>query len=210
MRPSNNLEQKTPSGIYWRVQLVCMKVQAHNFHNSEPDAFDESRFIMTFLTILGVTEILCSFKWVVEGKAGKEIHESSRLEFLEKFLANNSALSDTEDNTFGPLNRGCNSRFTFVEIATSNLPKLQAAKFPGSDKLFCFISICKFGSFKNPFATITSLSELYFRFRRLFCWYKQIKMIFVNKQHKQLKTMEWGLTWYLRWGINTSIPTWTH
>ena len=30
----------------------------------------------------------------------------------------------------------------------------------------CFISICKFGSFKNPFATITSLSELFFRSRR--------------------------------------------
>ena len=21
---------------------------------------------------------------------------------------------------------------------------------------------------------------------------------------------EWGLTWYLGWGKNTSIPTWTH
>ena len=21
---------------------------------------------------------------------------------------------------------------------------------------------------------------------------------------------EWGLTWYLRWGIYASIPTWTH
>ena len=21
---------------------------------------------------------------------------------------------------------------------------------------------------------------------------------------------EWGLAWYLRWGIYTSIPTWTH
>ena len=21
---------------------------------------------------------------------------------------------------------------------------------------------------------------------------------------------EWGFTWYLRWGIYTSIPTWTH
>ena len=39
---------------------------------SGPDAFDESRFVMTFLTILGVTEILCSFKLVLEGKAGKE------------------------------------------------------------------------------------------------------------------------------------------
>ena len=29
---------------------------------------------------------------------------------------------------------------------------------------FCFISICKFGSFKDLFAAITSLSEHYFRF----------------------------------------------
>ena len=61
---------------------------------------------MTFLTILGVTEILCSFKLVLEGKTGKEIPESSRLEFLEKFSANNFALSDAEGNTSGPLNRG--------------------------------------------------------------------------------------------------------
>ena len=56
---------------------------------SGPDAFDESRLVMTFLTISGVMEILCSFKLVLEGKAGKEIREASRLEFLEKFLANN-------------------------------------------------------------------------------------------------------------------------
>ena len=73
---------------------------------SGPVAFDESRFFMTFLTILGVMEILCSFRLVLEGKAGKEIPESSRLEFMEKFLANNLASSDAEDNTSGPLNRG--------------------------------------------------------------------------------------------------------
>ena len=37
---------------------------------------------------------------------GKEIPESSRLEFIEKFSANNFALSDAEDNTSGPSNRG--------------------------------------------------------------------------------------------------------
>ena len=74
---------------------------------SGPDTFDESRFVMTFSTILGVTEIFCSFRLVLEGKTGKkEIPQSSRLEFLEKFLANNIALSDAEDTTSGPLNRG--------------------------------------------------------------------------------------------------------
>ena len=73
---------------------------------SGPDAFDKSRFVMTFLTILGVMEILCRFRLVLEEKTGKETPESSRLEFLEKFLANNFALSDVEDNTSSPLNRG--------------------------------------------------------------------------------------------------------
>ena len=73
---------------------------------SGPDACDKSRFIMTFLTILGVTEILCSFGLVIEAKTGKEIPVSPRLEFLDKFSANNLALSDAEDSTSGSLNRG--------------------------------------------------------------------------------------------------------
>ena len=61
---------------------------------------------MTFLTILGVSEILCSFRLVLEGKTSTEILDSSRLEFLEKFFAKNFALSDAEGNTSRPLNRG--------------------------------------------------------------------------------------------------------
>ena len=61
---------------------------------------------MTFLTILEVTEILCSFKLVLEGKTSKEIPESSRLEFLEKFSANNFTLSNAEDNISRPMNKG--------------------------------------------------------------------------------------------------------
>ena len=61
---------------------------------------------MTFLTILGVTEKLCSFRLVLEVKTGKEIPKSSRLEFLEKFLANDFALSEAEGNTSGLLNKG--------------------------------------------------------------------------------------------------------
>ena len=38
---------------------------------SGPDVFDESGFAMTFLTILGVAEILCSFRLVLKGITGK-------------------------------------------------------------------------------------------------------------------------------------------
>ena len=61
---------------------------------------------MTFLTILEVTEILCSFKLVLEEKRGKEMPESWRLEFLEMLSANNFTLSGAEDNTSRPLNIG--------------------------------------------------------------------------------------------------------
>ena len=77
---------------------------------------------MTFLTILGVMEILCSFRLVLEGKTGQEILESSRLEFLEMFLANNFALSDAEDNTSGPLNGGCIADLPLLRTLLAIIP----------------------------------------------------------------------------------------
>ena len=144
---------------------------------------------MTFLTILGVIESLCSFRLVLEGKTGKMIPNSSRLEFLENLLDNNVALSDAEDNTSGPLTRGDIADLSLLRtLLISNSPKVLRARFLGSDGLFCFSSICKFDSFKNPFATITSLSELYFRFRRFILLVRTKKVLW--QQHKQVKTME--------------------
>ena len=40
---------------------------------SGPDTLDKSRFIMTFLTILEVTDILFRFRLLLEGKTGKEM-----------------------------------------------------------------------------------------------------------------------------------------
>ena len=103
MRPSNNLENQISLDTYGRVQLERMKVQVHC--SSEPpsglDAFDESSLVTAFLTNLGVTEILYSFRLNLEGKTRKEISESSRLEFLQKLLANRFALSYAKDNTSG-------------------------------------------------------------------------------------------------------------
>ena len=68
---------------------------------SGPDAIDESGFVMTFLTILGVMEILCSFRLVLNRKQVRRYHSHIKIRFLEKFLANNFALSDAEGNTSG-------------------------------------------------------------------------------------------------------------
>ena len=67
---------------------------------SGQDAFDESRYIKTFLTILGIAEILHSFRVVLE-----ETPESSRLEFLEK-LSENKCFIRCRRQQLRLLNRG--------------------------------------------------------------------------------------------------------
>ena len=91
------------ASMYGRSGLIF---QNPHWNTIGQDAFDESRLVMTFLTFLRVTHVLCNFRLVLEGKAGEEIPESSRLKFLEKFLANHCALSDAGDDTSKPLNRG--------------------------------------------------------------------------------------------------------
>ena len=49
---------------------------------SGPDVFDISSLVMILLTNVGVIEILCSFRLVLERKSSKEIPESSRFEFF--------------------------------------------------------------------------------------------------------------------------------
>ena len=136
-------------------------------------------------------EILCSFRLVLEGKTCKEIPESSRFEFLEKFLGNHFALSDAEDNTSGPLNRGGIADLPLLRTLLAIRQKSREPSF--WEVMDCyFSSICKFGSFRNPFAMITSLSELYFRFRRFILLVQTKKSDFYGlwQQHKLLKTME--------------------
>ena len=147
---------------------------------------------MTFLTILGVTEILCSFKLVLEGKTGKEIPKSSRLEFSENYSANNFDLSDAEDNTSGPLNRGGIADLPFLRTLLAIRQKSRDPSFwEVMNGIFYFINICKFSSFKNPFATITSLSEIYFKSRRfILAVQKKSDFYMLWQQHEQLKTME--------------------
>ena len=100
MKPSNNLEKQDSFRHLLKSSARMYESSGSQFFRtttgiqSRPDSFDKSRFVMTFLTTLGLMEILYSFRLVLEGKTGKEIPESSKLELLEKFSANNFVLSD--------------------------------------------------------------------------------------------------------------------
>ena len=64
-----------------------------------------------------------------------EVPDPSRLEFLERLLANNVVLSDAEDNTSGPLNRV----ITTVLISSRTLlSQILGAKFLESDGAFFY------------------------------------------------------------------------
>ena len=115
---------------------------------------------MGILTILGVMRVLCSLRVVLEGK---EIPESLRLELFDKFLVNNFVLSDAEDNTSGPLNRGVRADLPLLKTLLAIRHKSPESQVSGKGYTLLFYS--KFGSSKNLFAMITSLPELYFRFR---------------------------------------------
>ena len=110
-----------------------MKIQAHSSlertleHNQDQTPLMNQGSLSFFLTILGVIEILCSFTLALEGKTGKEILESSRLDFLEKFLENNVAFSDTKDNTTRPLNRAGIADLTLLRTL---LPIRQKSREP--------------------------------------------------------------------------------
>ena len=63
---SKNLENKTPSDIFRRVQLECIeRSRSHFFRTtsgieSRPDALDKSRLVVTFLTSLEVEHFIMS------------------------------------------------------------------------------------------------------------------------------------------------------
>ena len=75
MKPSNNLENKTLSETYWRVQLVCMNVETHSSLES--------------------LSIRTKGLWWI-----KVCYDNFTI------LVYNFGLSDTKDNTSGPINRG--------------------------------------------------------------------------------------------------------
>ena len=142
---------------------------------SGPDAFDESRFVMTFLTILGVMEILCSFRLVLEGKTGKEIPESSRSEFLEKFLANNFALSNAEDNTPGPLNRGVIADLPLLRTLLAIRQKSREPSFWKVMDSFVLVAYATLAASRTLLQRVLACLNFTLDSEDLFCWYKRKK-----------------------------------
>ena len=181
MRPSNNLENKTLSRQLLESLASMYESSGSQFFRtntgiqSGPDAFEESRFIMTFLTILGVMDILCSFRLVLEGKTGKEIPESSRFEFLEKFLENHFALSDAEDNTSGPLNGGGIADLPLLRTLLAIRQKSREPSFWEVMDSFVLVAHASLVASRTLLQLLLAYLNFALDSEDLFCWCKRKK-----------------------------------
>ena len=128
---------------------------------------------MTFLTSLGVTEILCSFRLVIEGNIGKKIPESSRLEFLENFSGNNFALSDAEDNTSRPLNRGGIADSSLLRTLLAIHPKSYMQRFWGVMDSLVLLAYANLAASRTLLQKLLACLNFTLDLEDLFCWYKQ-------------------------------------
>ena len=151
---------------------------------------------MVFLIILGFTEILCSFRLVQQRKTSKEIPESSRLEFLEKFLRNNFALSDAEGNTFEPLNRG---GIAGLPLLWALLAICQKSQEPSSCEVmdsFVLLAYASLEASRTLLHQLLACLNFTLDLGDLGCWYKWKSDFFeLWQQHKQLKSMERSGAW---------------
>ena len=162
---------------------------------------------MTFLTILGVTEI-CSFKLVLEGKTGKEIPESSRLEFLEKFWANNFTLSDAEGNTSGSLNTGSAADFTLLRTLLPICQKSRESRF--WKVMDSFVLLASLATSRTLSEKLLACLNFTLESKNLSFWYKQKEMISMSydSNTSSWKPCKWvRLDLIFSIGIYTSIPT---
>ena len=68
-------------------------------------SFDESGFVITFLTIFGVKKVLCSFRVFLEGNTSTDTRVI-KFSGVREVFSQQFALSDAEDKILGLLNKG--------------------------------------------------------------------------------------------------------
>ena len=122
---------------------------------------------------MGVTEILWSFRLVLEGKTSKEIPESSRLEFLEKFSADNFPLSDEEDNISGSLNRGGIADLPLLKTRLAIYQKLQEPSFWEMMDSFVLLADASLAPSRTLLQQLLACLNFTLESEDLSFWYKQ-------------------------------------
>ena len=129
---------------------------------------------MTFLTILGVIEILCSFRLDLEGKTAKEITVIT-IRVPRKFLVINFDLSDAEDNTSGPLNRGGIADLPLLRTLLAICQKSHKPSFREVMDYFVLVAYANLAASRTLLQQLLACLNFTVDSEDLFCWYKPKK-----------------------------------
>ena len=152
------------------------------------------------------------FQIILEKKTGTEIPESSRLEFKEKFPANNFALSDAEDITSGPLNRGDIADLPLLRTLLA-IHKSREPSFWKVMDSFVLLAYASLAGSRTLLQQLLACLNFTLESKNVSLWCKQNNWFLWTMAAAQAAENhgdEWVLIWYFLWGIYTSIPTWTH
>ena len=137
----------------------------------------------------------------------------SRLELLEKFLANNFALSYVEGNTSGSLNsRGIADLLFLRTLLAIHQKSLEPSFWEVMDS-FVLLGYGSLAASRTLLLRLLACLNFTLESKDLSLLYKQKKWflwIMAAAQTAENQEHEWGLTWYFLWVIYTLIPTWTH
>ena len=157
---------------------------------------------------MGVTEILCSFRLVLEGETC-EGTDSSRLEFLEMFLGKYFVLSGAEDNNSELLNREGIADLPLLRTLLAICQRSQGPSFWEVMDSFVFLAYASLAAPRTLLQWLLAYVNVII-YSDLFCWYKPKKWFLWTMTAAQATENHgdgWGLSWYLQGGIYTSIAT---
>ena len=108
-------------------------------------------------------------------ETGKEILELSRLEFLKKFSAKKFALSDAEDNTSGPLNRGGIADLPLLRTILTIRQKSREPSFWELMESFVLLAYASLAASRTLLQRLLTCLNFTLDSEDLFYWYKQKK-----------------------------------
>ena len=122
--------------------------------------------------------------------------ETSRLEFLEKLLANKFVSSDGEDNTSGPLNKGSIADLPFLRTLLGSHQKSQDTSLWKVIDSFVLLSYTSLVGSRLLLQQILAYLNFTLDLKNSFWLYKLKNDCYeLWHQHKQLKIMEVSETW---------------
>ena len=143
------------------------------------------------------------FQTTSRRKKGNEITKSSRLEFSEKFLANNFALSDAEVNTSTLLNWGGKADLLLLRTLLASSLKCWDPCFWEVMDDFVLLAYPSLGASRTLLQRLLARLNFTLGSKDLFFWYKWKKSLqwtMAAAQAAENHGYEWDLTWYL-WRI---------